>query len=506
MSKDNAAPPVAAGDTDRIGPDLWWLTGILVLGGFATLLDSTIVNVAVGTLAKEFEAGLSAVQWSVTGYLLALCMTIPLSGWAVERFGAKQTWLFSQVVFLAGSLLAGLSWSVESLIVFRVLQGVGGGLVMPVGQSLLAQAAGTKRLGRLMGIVSIPAMFAPVVGPTLGGVVIDHIGWRWIFYLNLPLGLATILLSLLKIDNVVAPGASRLDVLGLVLLAPGLGAFLYGLSEVGEKGGFGNDATIAGLGVGAVLILAFCGHALRTRFAPLMDLRLFRERNFRSGTSATFFLSMAMFGAMIPLPLYFQLVRGADVMESGLLLMPQSLGYFLAIVVVGKLTAVLGARSVTIAGVFLAVAGTIPFGLITADSSKVMLCSAMVVRGFGFGAAMLPCMTTAYSGLRSASVPHATSAFNIFQRIGASVGTAALAVVLQQRATNELDGRAAGLTQVVPGSDIAHSLAGAFSVTFWWALGLTVLALLPCLALPGRMPRGVPSPAPQSLQTSEPAV
>lgn len=207
MSKDIAAPPAAAADSERIGPDLWWLTGILVLGGFATLLDSTIVNVAVGTLAKEFDAELSAVQWSVTGYLLALCMTIPLSGWAVERFGAKQTWLFSQVFFLAGSLLAGLSWSVESLIFFRVLQGIGGGLVMPVGQSLLAQAAGTKRLGRLMGIVSIPAMFAPVVGPTLGGIVIDDIGWRWIFYLNLPLGLVTIVLSLMKISNVVTPAA-----------------------------------------------------------------------------------------------------------------------------------------------------------------------------------------------------------------------------------------------------------------------------------------------------------
>ncbi|MEU8431916.1 MDR family MFS transporter [Streptomyces sp. NPDC029216] len=506
MSKDNAAPPAAAADSERIGPDLWWLAGILVLGGFATLLDSTIVNVAVGTLAKEFEAGLSAVQWSVTGYLLALCVTIPLSGWAVERFGAKQTWLFSQVVFLAGSLAAGLSWSVESLIVFRVLQGVGGGLVMPVGQSLLAQAAGTNRLGRLMGIVSIPAMFAPVVGPTLGGVVIDHIGWRWIFFLNLPLGLATILLSLAKISNVVAPGKSRLDVLGLVLLAPGLGAFLYGLSEVGAEGGLGNGGTLAGLIVGAVLIAAFCVHALRVRSAPLMDLRLLKERNFRSGTSATFFLSMAMFGVMIPLPLYFQIVRGADVMESGLLLMPQSIGYFLAIVLVGKLTAALGPRAVTILGVVLAAVATIPFGLISADSSKVLLCASMVVRGFGFGAAMLPCMTTAYSGLQPASVPHATSAFNIFQRIGASLGTAALAVVLQQGATDELAGRALKLTQVAPGGDIAHSLAGAFSATFWWALGLTVLALLPCVALPGRTPRSASAPASQNVPVGEPAV
>ncbi|WP_405517027.1 DHA2 family efflux MFS transporter permease subunit [Streptomyces canus] len=506
MSKDIAAPPAAAADSERIGPDLWWLTGILVLGGFATLLDSTIVNVAVGTLAKEFDAELSAVQWSVTGYLLALCMTIPLSGWAVERFGAKQTWLFSQVFFLAGSLLAGLSWSVESLIFFRVLQGIGGGLVMPVGQSLLAQAAGTKRLGRLMGIVSIPAMFAPVVGPTLGGIVIDDIGWRWIFYLNLPLGLVTIVLSLMKISNVVTPGRSRLDVLGLVLLAPGLGAFLYGLSEVGEEGSFSNGRTIIGLIAGVLLIAAFSVHALRTRFAPLMDLRLLRERNFTSGTAATFFLSMAMFGAMIPLPLYFQLVRGADVMESGLLLMPQSIGYFLAIVVVGRLTAMYGARSVSIAGVVLAAVATLPFGLITADSSKLLLCSSMVVRGFGFGAAMLPCMTTAYSGLKAATVPHATSAFNIFQRIGASVGTAALAVVLQQRATAELDGRAAGLTQVLPDSDIAHSLAGAFSTTFWWALGLTVLALLPCVILPGRQPREVSSSAAEPVQLGEATV
>lgn len=230
MSTDQA--PAETDDSGRITPELWWLSGIMALGGFASLLDSTIVNVAVGPLARNFDAEISTVQWVVTGYLLALSVSIPLSGWSAARFGAKQMLIFSQVVFLVGSLLAGLAWSAPSLIAFRLLQGIGGGLLVPIGQALLAQAAGPKRLGRLMGIVSIPAMFAPLIAPSLGGVMVDYLSWRWLFFINVPLCLITVVLVLLKVRNVVEPSKdAKLDVLGMVLLMPGLAALLYGLSE-----------------------------------------------------------------------------------------------------------------------------------------------------------------------------------------------------------------------------------------------------------------------------------
>lgn len=505
MSTDSA--PIATDEASRITPELWWLSAIMALGGFASLLDSTIINVAIGPLATVFQSQLSTVQWVVTGYLLALCATIPLSGWAAERFGAKQTIIISQVVFLLGSLLSGLAWSASSLIVFRVIQGIGGGLVAPVGQALLAQAAGPKRLGRLMAIVSIPAMFAPVVGPSLGGVLVDHLSWRWIFFINVPLCLASIVLTVMKVDNVVAPSrASKLDFLGLALLMPGLTAFLYGLSEAGSGGGFGGAKALSGLLVGGVLLVAFALYSLRARLTPLLDLRLFGGRNFRYGTLASILLSMAMFGAMIPLPLYFQMVHGTSVLRSALLLLPQSAGYFTAIVLMARLTARLGTRNLTVLGVVLGVIGTIPYATIGAHPNELFLSGAMVVRGFGFGASMLPAMTIAYIGLSSEVVPRATSAFNVFQRVGASLGTAVLAVVLQQQVKDHLPTGVQKLTQVQPGSDIAQSLASSFGASFWWALMITALALVPSLFLPGQDFTKAPLQSVPPARESEPAI
>ncbi|MCX4976652.1 DHA2 family efflux MFS transporter permease subunit [Streptomyces sp. NBC_00620] len=493
MSTDQA--PAETDDSGRITPELWWLSGIMALGGFASLLDSTIVNVAVGPLARNFDAEISTVQWVVTGYLLALSVSIPLSGWSAARFGAKQMLIFSQVVFLVGSLLAGLAWSAPSLIAFRLLQGIGGGLLVPIGQALLAQAAGPKRLGRLMGIVSIPAMFAPLIAPSLGGVMVDYLSWRWLFFINVPLCLITVVLVLLKVRNVVEPSKdAKLDVLGMVLLMPGLAALLYGLSEAGSAGGFGDGKTVGGLVIGVAFLAAFAVRALRTRLEPLVDLRLFRRSGFRNGTLANMLLSMAMYGVMIPLPLYFQLVHGASVLESALLLLPQSLGFFAGVVMMNQLTAMLGVRNLTLLGILLAVLGTIPYALIDADPNAVVLGLAMVVRGFGLGASMLPTMTVAFGSVPKELAPSATSAFNVFQRVSASLGTAVLAVVLQQQIEDRLPTGVGSVVQVLPGSDVAKDLATSFGPPFWWALVITALAVLPSLFLPGREPAPVQAP------------
>src|SRR5919109_1639571 len=214
-------------------PEILKLAAVVVLGAIATILDATIVNVALTTLGRDFDAPISTIQWVPTVYLLAFASVIPLSGWASERFGAKRVWLASLGAFMVGSLLAGLSWSIGALIAFRVLQGLGGGMIMPLGQMILAQAAGPQRMGRVMSIVGVPMLLAPIFGPVIGGALVDAVSWRWIFFVNLPVGAAAFLLAVRLLPEVEPRLHERLDALGLVLLSGGIATFVYGLSEVG---------------------------------------------------------------------------------------------------------------------------------------------------------------------------------------------------------------------------------------------------------------------------------
>ncbi|MET7489961.1 DHA2 family efflux MFS transporter permease subunit [Streptomyces sp. NPDC005538] len=478
-----------ADDSDHIDPDLWWLAAIMAFGSFAGLLDATITNVAIGPLATAFDTEIATVQWVVTGYLLAITATLPLGAWAMARFGARQTLIFSQAAFLLGSLLSGLAWDAPSLIGFRILQGIGGGLALPVGQALIAQAAGPRRLTKLMSIVTVPALFAPLLGPSLGGVLVDHASWRWIFLINVPFCVVTIALILWRVRNVIAPTKDAvLDTLGLVLLVPALAGLVYGLSEAGSSGGFTGTKALTGLTAALVLGTAFVVHALRRRAEGVLDLRLFLVRDFAAGNLTSMVMAVAMYGVLIPLPLYFQVVQGTSVLVSALLLLPQSVGYLIAVTLLQRLTAALGVRTVTLAGVVLVAVGTLPYVVIDADPNQFLLSSALVVRGIGLGASMMPTMTAAFSSVPKEVVPRATSAFHVFQRIGASLGTAVLTVVLQNEALHHLPARVPGLTAVLPDSAVAHGLATSFRAPFWWALAFTGLALVPAFFLPGRRP------------------
>src|SRR5437763_1611446 len=224
--------------TAKIPAHVWRISGVVILGSMMSILDTTIVNVALATLGRDMHASITDIQWVVTGYMLSLAAVIPITGWAAKRFGAKRIYLTSLILFTAGSALCGLATSSTELVVFRVLQGVGGGMILPIGQLMMADAAGPQRMGRVMSIVAVPAMLAPILGPALGGLIVDNASWRWIFYVNLPIGVAAVAAALRILPSVERLRAAALDVRGLALMATGLPLLTYGLAEIGTTGRF----------------------------------------------------------------------------------------------------------------------------------------------------------------------------------------------------------------------------------------------------------------------------
>jgi EmrB/QacA subfamily drug resistance transporter len=453
--------------TDRIDADVWRISFVVLIGSIMSILDTTIVNVALATLSRELHASIAEIQWVVTGYMLSLAAVIPITGWAARQFGAKRVYLVSLVLFTAGSALCGLATSTTELIVFRVLQGVGGGMIMPIGQLMMADAAGPKRMGRVMSIAAVPVMLAPILGPTLGGLIVQNISWRWIFYVNVPIGVIGTVAALRVLPNPERGSAGRLDFLGLALMATGLPLFTYGLAEIGITGSFTATKVVIPCLAGLTLVALFVLHALRVP-RPLLNVRLYRRPTFSSASFAMFCLGAALFGGMILLPLYWQDVRHESVVVTGLLTGPQGLGAALAMPIAGKLTDRMGGGPLALFGVTVCAIATIPFGLIGAHTSIVWLSFAMAIRGVGIGFGFMPAMAAAFAALERSELSDATPQLNVLQRVGGSIGTAVLAVVLQ---------RALAGVHTLPGA------AGAYGTAFWWSAGMSAVAIVPAIIL-----------------------
>lgn len=482
MSRSDGAPKQTALD-----PELRRLAAVVVIGAIMTILDMTIINVAINTLGREFHTSLSTIQWVLTGYTLALAMTIPITGWAVQRFGGKTMWMVSLVLFIVGSILCGAAWSVTSLIVFRVVQAVGGGLLMPVGQTMLARKAGPQRMGRVMAVVAVPAMLGPVLGPVIGGLIVDNLDWRWMFYVNVPICAIALLAAAYWLPRDTEREAdARLDTLGLILLSPGLAALVFGLAQAGNGHGV-TDARVYGwiLG-GAVPVAAFIVRALRQRERALVDVTLFRDRGFAASVTALFIYVGAVFGVMFMSPVYFQSIRGDSPLHAGLLLAPMGLGAALSMPIAGRLTDRIGSRVLAVGGLVIVVAGMSVFTQLDATTSKVLLGVATFVVGIGHGAMMPSLMAAAYQRLPKSAVPAATTASNIVVRIGSSFGIAVLAVVLQVYIRREVPGASGTVASATATNepDAPSRLAHAFGHSFWVALGIAVAAIIPCLLLP----------------------
>ena len=467
MSSRTSAPAAAPASSDGIDRRVWIISGVAMLGAVMSILDTTIVNVALDSLGRDFHAALSEIQWVVTGYMLSLAAVIPVSGWAARRMGAKRVFVASLILFTIGSVLCGLATSSTEIILFRVLQGLGGGMIMPLAQLIMAQEAGPKRMGRVMSLVAVPMMLAPILGPTLGGVLIQTLGWRWIFFVNLPVCIVAVALAVRILPDSSGSKTDRLDVLGLGLMSSGLVGITYGLAEIGTLGTFSSAKVYAPIAAGILLVAGFAVHATRAK-NPLLDLNLYRRWSFTAASIAMFALGAAVFGAMILMPLYWQQVRHESVINTGLLTAPQGLGMALVMPLAGKLTERWGGGPIALAGVLMTTLTTIPFGLIGAHTSVASLSVWMVLRGVGLGFSFMPAMTAAFATLERHELSHATPQLNVLNRVGGSIGTAILAVVLQRALT---------------GAHTASASASAYGTAFWWSAGLTALAIVPCVIL-----------------------
>lgn len=468
---------------------------VVIVGAVMSILDTTIVNVALETLRIELQAPLSTIQWVSTGYLLALATAIPLTGWAAERFGPKRVWMTAVAAFVVTSGLCSLAWSAESLIGFRVLQGFAGGMIMPIGMITLAQAAGPSHMGRVMSIVGVPMLLAPVLGPVIGGAILENLSWRWIFLVNLPVGIAGLLLArrLLPAGRAVgresADGHERpvLDWRGLALVSPGVAAIVFGISEYGAHRTFTALSAWLPLALGVLAIVAFAIYALRVSY-PIIDVGLFRSGGFSAAAATVFLTGIALFGSMILLPLYYQIARGESPLIAGLLVAPQGLGAVVGMNLGGRATDRYGGGRVVVVGLVFLLAGTAIFTQVGATTSYWLIGGALVLRGIGLGGSIMPAMAAAYATLKRNQVPRATPALNVLQRVGGSIGAALLIVILQNRIVSSLGEGAQGGVSGAALSDaararVADPLAEAFAHTYWYALALSAAALIPALLL-----------------------
>jgi EmrB/QacA subfamily drug resistance transporter len=482
----------------------WIVAGVVLLGAVMSILDTTVINVAIDRLAIDFNSSLTTIQWVVTGYTLALAAVIPLSGWAADRFGTKRIYIWSLALFMLGSILSGLAWSAGSLIAFRVLQGVGGGMIMPAVMTILTKKAGPQRLGRVMGVLGVPLLVAPILGPILGGWLVDDVSWRWIFFINVPIGILAIVLALIVLERDEPQPAHKLDWLGMALLSPGLTALIFGLAESSSEG-FGATKSWLPIVAGTAGIIGFFWHSWRAE-SPLIDIRTFVHT--RAGASAVTFMlfAIAFFGALLLIPLYYQTVRGASALESGLLLVPQGLGAMITMPLAGKLTDRHGPSKWPAMGIPLLVIGILPFAFVTAHTSYVLLSCSSFVLGLGMGFSMMPTMTAAMQAVPAAAIARTSTAMNIIRQGGASIGTAVLSVLLSSAIGTQLVSAGVSLPSGESGFNALHTLtpaqhaqaaeplAEAFAQTFVVAVILLALAFIPALMMALRA-RGERPPA-----------
>lgn len=463
--RDGAARAGRAGPRDgvpaAIPASVWRLAAVIAFGAVMAGLDTSVANVGLDAISQSLDSSLASVQWVTSAYLLALAGALPACGWLSRQIGAGRLWLWALAAFTLTSGLCAIAPNVQALIVFRVLQGIAGGLLIPAGMTVLGQAAGPARMGRVMATSAVPAIIAPAAGPVIGALLIANLSWHWLFLINLPIGALGMIFAWRTVPRGERVAGDRIDLPGLLLVGVGLPLLIYGITAAAQQGTLVDPGVLVPMLSGIAALVAFTRRSLR-RESPLLDLRLVTNRVYAAASVEVLFTGAALFGGMIVMPLYFLLHREAGIIDTGLLLMAFSLGAAATFPIAGRLTDRYGGGVVTVAGLIVTVASTIPLALLPADANLVGVEALQVMRGIGLALAGMPGVAAAFATVERHQLPDATSQINILSRVGGALGSAVFVVVL----TNNLPMAVSGA-----------ATTAAFHTTFWWLTAAAVAAL-----------------------------
>jgi EmrB/QacA subfamily drug resistance transporter len=424
----------------------------IALAAIAPMLDSTMVNIAIDKLNKDFNTTLDTIQWSITGYVLALAIAGPVSGWLMNKFNGKKIFIGAVIAFGVTSVLAGISWNISSFVFFRLLQGFSAGIITPIMSTLLVKTAGPENLGKVIAIVSTPMILGPILGPVIGGFIVQVASWHWIFFINVFIVLIAVPFMMKTIPDFKPFNKdSKLDVFGVINLSLMSATVIYGITKAARHASFNNSETILWMGIGLSLAVIYFIYNRIRKNQTVLPMNLFAHKSFTASSIGLLLANIAILGPMLILPLFFQNFRHFTAIEAALALIPQGVGMLVTRPLIGKMIDKIGAKYVVMVSLVLSLIGSIPLIFITDKTSMIWISIVLFIRGTSIGGINLPLTSDAYTGLDSKQLPEASIGINIIENLGSSFGSAVIATVvanavqgLQPTIANGLKGYHAG--------------------------------------------------------------
>jgi EmrB/QacA subfamily drug resistance transporter len=432
---------------------------IICLGALLSSIDATVTNIALNTLEHDLHTTVASVQWVMTAYLLTVAGVIPISGWASRRFGARQVYVTSLGLFGISSAMCALAGSLQVLVACRLLQGLAGGMLVPLGQLIAAEVAGSSQMGKMVSRIWSFSSIGAMVGPTVGGAILETMGWRWIFMVNVPISAMATIAAVYVLPRTPARPAGKLDVGGLLRLSIGVPAMVFALAQAEQTGSVFSPSAVIPMIMGVVLVLDFARHALRSAH-PLLDVRLCARRTFRAGLISIFFFDIVWFGVLVLIPLCFQQLLHLSPLSAGMLMAPQGVGTATGMWFIGRVGNQSHARILGAIGTLMVAGTTMVIATFNGGMPFWIICITLLVAGFCAGISWIPATAASYAGLKGDEISHGSPLVAVVMRLGASFGTAIAAIMLQANVDSS------------PG----HDLAPAFAASFHWEAALAVFA------------------------------
>ncbi|MDQ0200086.1 DHA2 family efflux MFS transporter permease subunit [Neobacillus ginsengisoli] len=424
---------------------------LIILGVFMAILDTSVVNVAIPKMETALNASTDQIQWVVTAYMLVLGMLIPISGWLTDKFGAKKLFLFALITFTIGSALCGVAWNLDSIILFRIVQAIGGALMQPVAMAMIFRIYPPERRGTVMGLFGIAMMAAPAFGPALSGYLVEYWSWRFIFYINVPIGIGAVILGALMMHEFPHEAKGKFDILGFIFTVIGFGSLLYGFNQVSSNG-WGSTEVESLLFVGVVCLVILVIVELKVK-NPMIKLQVFKSYQFNMSLILISIMSISMFVGIFFLPIYLQNIRGFTAIRTGLFMTPAALASAVIMPISGRLFDRIGARPLGIIGLVIVTLATLGFTNLGLDTSSSTIQWLYIMRSVGISVAMMPIMTAGMNAIPFELTSQGTAMNNTMRQVASSFGTAILTTYM---ITQSKIHASQVLWQVTPTSQSGH--------------------------------------------------